>query len=326
MLVRNLAQVQETEVARTGGEHVLPLLKRVEDLLVDVAKGRQGPLSQHASATIAAGGKRLRPLLVILTGAGDRSEELVRAAAAVELVHSATLVHDDVLDGAALRRGRPTVFHSAGREAATQTGDLIFARAFSLVAANNDAEQVRILSDASSALARGELLQRADAWDASIALDRYLERCDLKTARLFQAAARLGTCNGGGDADALGGFGRSIGLAFQILDDVLDVSGPAEKTGKHRGTDLLDGTVTLPFILARDVDPKVAAIEPREITTPEQAEAVCDQIAATGALDAARERALQYVAEAKKLLPDDLGANEYAALTLVADGVVARFA
>lgn len=324
--MRNLAQVQETDVARAGGDHVLPLLKRVEDLLVTVAKGRQGPLHQHASATIAAGGKRLRPLLVILTAAGARSEALVRAAAAVELVHSATLVHDDVLDSAALRRGRPTVFHSAGREAATQTGDLIFARAFSLVASNDDAEQVRILSDASSALARGELLQRADAWDASIALDRYLERCDLKTARLFQAAARLGARNGGGDAEALGGFGRSIGLAFQILDDVLDVSGPADKTGKHRGADLLDGTVTLPLILARERDAALAAVDPRDIATPDQAEAICDQISATGALEAARERALQYVAQAKELLPKDLDENEYAALTLVADGVVSRFA
>jgi geranylgeranyl pyrophosphate synthase len=325
-LVRNLAQVQETEVARTGGEHVLPLLERVEELLVTVAAGRSGPLSQHASATIAAGGKRLRPLLVILTGAGDRSESLVRAAAAVELVHSATLVHDDVLDAAPLRRGRPTVFESAGREAATQTGDLIFARAFTLVASNDDPEQVQILSDASSALARGELLQRADAWNAAISVERYLERCDLKTARLFQAAARLGARNGAGDGTALGGFGRSIGLAFQILDDVLDVSGPAEKTGKHRGTDLLDGTVTLPFILARELDESLAALDPREITTPQQAEAVCDRIAATGALAAARERALEYVAQAKALLPADLDANEHAALTLVADGVVARFA
>lgn len=324
--MRNLAQVQETEVARLGGDHVQPLLQRVEELLVSVAAGRRGPLSRHASATIAAGGKRLRPLLVILTAAGDRSECLVRAAAAVELVHSATLVHDDVLDAAPMRRGRPTVFHSAGREAATQTGDLIFARAFSLVSSNGDPEQVRILSDASSALARGELLQRADAWDSSISRERYLERCDLKTARLFQAAARLGACNGGANADALGGFGRSIGLAFQILDDVLDVSGPADKTGKHRGTDLLDGTVTLPFILARELDEDLARIDPREITSPDQAEEVCDLIAATDALDAARATALGYVAQAKELLPRDLDRNEHAALTLVADGVVARFA
>lgn len=323
--MRNLAQGQETEIARIGGEHVLPLLGRVEDLLVTVAAGRRGPLSRHASATIAAGGKRLRPLLAILAATGDRSESLVRAAAAVELVHSATLVHDDVLDAAPLRRGRPTVFQSAGRETATQTGDLIFARAFSLVS-ENDAEQVRVLSDASSALARGELLQRADAWDASISLQRYLERCDLKTARLFQAAARLGASNGGGDADALGGFGRSIGLAFQILDDVLDVSGPADKTGKHRGTDLLDGTVTLPFILARELDEDLARLDPREITSPDQAEMVCDQIAATGALDAARARALEYVARAKRFLPANIDEGGRMALTRVADGVVARFA
>jgi geranylgeranyl pyrophosphate synthase len=107
---------------------------------------------------------------------------------------------------------------------------------------------------------------------------------------------------------------------------VLDVSGPAEKTGKHRGTDLLDGTVTLPFILARELDQDLARIDPRKISTPAQAEAVCEQIAATGALDAARSRALEYVAQAKELLPQELDSKEHAALTLVADGVVARFA
>lgn len=315
-----------------------PLLERVESLLVEVAGGRVsirepkapatefGPLSEFAGATIAAGGKRLRPLLVILTAGGAQSEALVRAAAAVELIHSATLVHDDILDDAALRRGRPTVYARAGRAAATQTGDLLFARAFSLAALNGDAEQVRILSDASSALARGELLQRADAWDTTIAIDRYLERCDLKTARLFQAAARLGARNGGGDAEALGGFGRAIGLAFQLLDDVLDVSGPAERTGKHRGADLLDGTVTLPFILAREEDAELAEIDSRAIRTPERAAEVCDRIAATTALDRARAQALDHVADAKALLPAAVQGEQRAALTLVADGVVARFA
>ncbi len=188
-------------------------------------------------------------------------------AAAVELVHSATLVHDDVLDAAHLRRGRPTVFAAGGRLLATATGDLLFAQAFAELARNGSVEEIRVLSDASSALARGELLQREDAWDAGITRERYLHRCELKTARLFQAACELGALEGGGPADVLGAFGRRIGLAFQLLDDVLDVAGPAERTGKHRGTDLLDGTVTLPFILA-GVD-----VDLRAITTPGEAEA-----------------------------------------------------
>ncbi|HEY6762250.1 MAG TPA: polyprenyl synthetase family protein [Baekduia sp.] len=314
-----------TAIVHAGGPHVLPLLGRVEDLLREVAGGHGPVLAEHAGATIAAGGKRLRPLLVILASAGGDGDGLVRAATAVELVHSATLVHDDVLDVAPLRRGRPTVLATAGREAATQTGDLLFARAFALLVQNEDAEQVRALSDAGSALARGELLQRADAWDASIPLDRYLLRCELKTARLFEAACILGALEGGHEPGALREFGRRVGLAFQILDDVLDVAGPAERTGKHRGTDLLDGTVTLPFILARALDPELAALDPRAIDTPAQAAAVCDRIAATGALDAARAAALEHVAAAKAVIPAQMPERERAALLLVADNVVARY-
>ena len=202
---------------------------------------------------------------------------MLRAAVAVELIHSATLVHDDVLDAAPLRRGRPTVVATAGRAIATATGDLLFSRAFAELSGNGRPDEIRVLSDASSGLAEGELLQREDAWNVGVTRERYLHRCDLKTARLFQAACRLGALEGAGQADALGDFGRRIGLAFQLLDDVLDVSGPAERTGKHRGTDLLDGTVTLPFILARERDAELAALDLRSVRTPAQAEAVCDR-------------------------------------------------
>jgi geranylgeranyl pyrophosphate synthase len=324
-----------TALVHAGGAHVLPLLGRVEETLRATATGHGPVLAEHAGSTIEAGGKRLRPLLVILAAGGDPGADgagLVRAATAVELVHSATLVHDDVLDLAPLRRGRPTVFATAGRAAATQTGDLLFSRAFALLAANGDPRQVRALSDAGSALARGELLQRADAWDATIPVERYLARCELKTARLFEAACILGALEARSAAthpdgpEALREFGRRIGLAFQILDDVLDVAGPAERTGKHRGTDLLDGTVTLPFILARAADPALAAIDPRTIDTPRAAEEVCDRIAATGALDEARALALEHVAAAKAVVPERLAERERAALLLVADGVVARYA
>ena len=248
-------------------------------------------LAEHAGSTIAAGGKRLRPLLVFVAAGPEPAnrDAVLRAAVAVELVHSATLVHDDVLDAAPLRRGRPTVVATAGRAMATATGDLLFSRAFAELAGGGSAEAVRVLSDASSALAQGELLQREDAWDATISRERYEQRCDLKTARLFEAACRLGALGGDADADLLGRFGRSIGLAFQLLDDVLDVSGPAERTGKHRGTDLLDGTVTLPLILARERDPGAGGAGPaRRCGRPQQAERVCDAIAATGALEVAR--------------------------------------
>jgi len=244
----------------------------------------------------------------------------VRAATCVELVHAATLVHDDVLDAAPLRRGRQTVWATAGRAAATVTGDHLFARAFSELAANDDPDQVRVLSQAASALAEGELLQRADAWDTAVTQERYLRRCELKTARLFEAACDLGDLVAA-RVPHLGAFGRHIGLAFQILDDVLDVSGPAERTGKHRGADLLDGTVTLPLILAGLDD-----LDLRPGITPAQAERICDRIAATDALERARERALAFVAAAKEMLPAGLSGAQRRALLLVADGVVERYA
>ena len=224
----------------------------------------------------------------------------LRAAVAVELVHSATLVHDDVLDAAVLRRGRPTVVAAAGRVDRDRHGrPAVLARVRRARRRRVGRSAVRVLSDASSALVQGELLQREDAWKLQTTRERYLRRCDLKTARLFRAACELGALAGGGDVALLGEFGERIGLAFQLLDDVLDVSGPAERTGKHRGTDLLDGTVTLPLILARERDPELAELDLRAVRTPEQAEGVCDAIAATGALEAAREEALAMVAEAK---------------------------
>jgi geranylgeranyl pyrophosphate synthase len=282
-------------------------------------------VERYSLATVAAGGKRLRPLLVFVAGlGGDAQLALSRAAAAVELIHSATLVHDDVLDDAPLRRGRQTVFAAAGRTAATATGDLLFSSAFAELARNGAIAQLRALSAASAALARGELMQRADAWRADVTLERYLQRCELKTARLFAAACELGALVGGGPP--LGPFGRAVGLAFQLLDDVLDVTGPAERTGKRRGTDLLDGTVTLPLILARERSPELAALDLRTIAGPAEAEEICTSIEATGAGERARRRALDLVATAKRELPADCPPLQRRALELMADGLVERFA
>jgi geranylgeranyl pyrophosphate synthase len=319
-------------IVRVAGPHVPALLARVEERLAELASGHGPVLAEHAGATIAAGGKRLRPLLVLLAAGPEVADEneLVAAAAAVELIHSATLVHDDVLDGAALRRGLPTVWAQVGRELAVATGDLLFSRAFSELTAVGSLAAIRALSRATSALAEGELLQRQDAWDATVSVERYLLRCELKTARLFEASCELGALAaraGAAEVAALGAFGRCIGLAFQLLDDILDVSGRASRTGKHRGTDLLDGTVTLPLILARERDAQLRRMDLRAIVSPDQAESLCERIEATGALADAQARALAIVAEAKgelaRLVIED---GPRLALDLVADSVVDRSA
>jgi geranylgeranyl pyrophosphate synthase len=310
-----------------GGESVPRLMELVEERMAAVVLSHGPVLARFAGETIAAGGKRLRPLLVCLSAGvpPPESEGLVRAAVAVELVHGATLVHDDVLDGSALRRGRPTVVASAGRGPATATGDLLFSRAFAELAGMGSATAVRALSEACSELAVGELMQREDAWNESVGVERYIERCRLKTAVLFRAACELGAIEGGGPIDQLGRFGERIGIAFQLLDDVLDISGPPERTGKPQGTDLLDGTVTLPLILARSRDATLAALRLRSVHGTDAAREVCRRIAATGALETCRERALDLVSEAKSELPL-LPERQRAVLELVADGVVDRYA
>lgn len=321
------APEQLAAVLEAGGEGLRRLIERTETRLAEVSGSHGATLARYATATLAAGGKRLRPLLVFICAGKAASDDLVRAGVAVELLHMATLVHDDVLDGAALRRGRPTVFARGGAGAAIATGDLLFSRAFAELARSGSAESVRALSSASSALARGELMQRADAWSDAVSRERYLERCELKTARLFEAACRLGAIlgePGPGAAAPLGEFGTRIGVAFQIFDDVLDVTGPTERTGKPRGADLLDGTVTLPLILARLRDPGLRSLDVQDAAA---AEAACDRIAATGALGEARDEALEHVARAKAALGAlRLGERQRRTLELVADGVVERYA
>jgi geranylgeranyl pyrophosphate synthase len=298
----------------------------VEKRLRDLVGGHGDELGTEAGATLQAGGKRLRPMLVLVCAGPDAGDGAIRAATAIELVHMATLVHDDVLDAAPLRRGVPTVVARAGRDTATSVGDLLFSRAFAELAGNGGSErQVALLTGASVALARGELAQRRDAYDPGISAERYLERCQLKTARLFECACLVGR-----DDPALDGplrtYGREIGLAFQLLDDVLDVTGPPERTGKARGTDLLDGTVTLPLILARGRDPELGRLDLSSLDAS-SAEGVCDRIVATGVLEEVRADARGRVRTAKDVLERaNLDSARRELLALVADGVVERYA
>ena len=298
---------------------------RVEEMLRELGGGHGEVLAADAAMTLEAGGKRLRPMLVLLCAGEEGGEEAIRAATAIELIHMATLVHDDVLDDAPLRRGRPTVGATSGRERATATGDLLFSRAFALLAEAGAERAIEQLSEASVALARGELAQRRDAYDTGISEALYLDRCRLKTGSLFSCACLLGRSEAE-EAALFRAFGAEVGLAFQLLDDVLDVTGPPERTGKARGTDLLDGTVTLPLILARERDASLAELDLRSLDAG-GAEAVCDRIAATGVLEEVRAGAGRRVELAKRALElrRALEPDRRQLLELVAEGIVERY-
>lgn len=306
-------------------ERMREVERRLERLIV----GWGEELSDDAGETLEAGGKRMRPLLVLLCAGEGSADAAIRAATAIELVHMATLVHDDILDAAPLRRGRPTVVASSGRPRAVATGDLLLSRAFAELSdpdpVSGGIRQVELLARASVALARGELVQREDAHRTDVSAERYMLRSRLKTAALFECACAIGLERPDAEQRALQEFGREIGIAFQLLDDVLDVVGPPERTGKARGTDLLDGTVTLPFILAREADPGLAGLDLRTLD-PAAAAAVCDRIAATEATDRVREEARIRVGAAKrKLARAAISPTELKLLELVADGVVERY-
>jgi octaprenyl-diphosphate synthase len=258
------------------------------------------------AVALAAGGKRLRPTLAFLSSPGDGPEPLAEGVA-VELVHMATLVHDDIVDGARVRRGRAAAWTEHGTAGARAAGDHLFALAFAELAATGDRDRVAVLAEAALALARGEALQRLQRHDPTTTVEAYVERVALKTGRLFEAACVLG----GGSAE----YGLQLGIAFQIADDILDCAGDTIETGKIPGTDLRDGTPTLPLILAAQEDEVVrAAIAGGPL------DSVLVRVAATGALERSREMALDYARRARASLDGVTRRDELEALTdLVVD-------
>jgi geranylgeranyl pyrophosphate synthase len=270
-----------------------PYLDELEQRLELAVERYPGLVAAVGRNAVAAGGKRLRPLLVHLT-ATDR-ERALRGGVAVELAHVATLVHDDVIDGAELRRGRSSAWHEHGVEAARAGGDYLFSRAFAELAAVGDLEGVDILARACLAIARGEAMQRQQAHDPETPIDAYLERISLKTGKLFEAACLLGSRE-----TRLGQFGLALGVAFQIADDILDCVGETIETGKIPGADLREGVPTLPLVIAAREDEVV-----RRALAGGPLEGALVRVARTGALDRSRAVALDYARKARGFLRDE---------------------
>ncbi len=210
---------------------------------------------QVASYIIYAGGKRLRPLLVLLAAraCGHRGDRHIDAAAVIEFIHTATLLHDDVVDGSSLRRGRETANEVFGNATSVLVGDFLYSRAFQMMVALDRMPVMHIMGDATNAIAEGEVLQLMNAHDASTTEERYLDVIHRKTARLFQAAAQIGAVISDAPReieDSLARYGRHIGTAFQLVDDALDYQADEATLGKHLGDDLAEGKPTLPLIYA----------------------------------------------------------------------------
>jgi geranylgeranyl pyrophosphate synthase len=289
------------EVHSTPG--VAAYMAEVEAGLAQAVTVEPGLAREVAGEALAAGGKRLRPLLCFLTACRDPS---VAAGVAVEMVHMATLVHDDLVDGARLRRGLPAAWSVYGADAAKAAGDYLYACAFKVLSDTGDAHAVSTLADAALCLARGEAMQRLQTHDPSTTVDAYLERCSLKTGKLIEAACLLGS---GGDV-ALGRYGAALGLAFQIADDILDCAGETHETGKIPGTDLREGTPTMPLLFAAQEDEAV-----RLALAGGPLDGALVRVAATGAIERSREAALDYAARARSFLGTHPHREELEALT-----------
>ena len=275
-------------------------------------------VNQIADYIISAGGKRIRPALVLLfaNAWGYRGPDHQALAAIVEFIHTATLLHDDVVDESSLRRGRKTANALFGNAASVLVGDFLYSRAFQMMVNIGNMRVMQILSDATNVIAEGEVLQLLNMHDPDVSQDSYLAVIRSKTAKLFEAAAQLGAVIAGANEDqieAAAEYGRSLGTAFQLIDDVLDYAGDAAEIGKNVGDDLREGKPTLPLIYVMEN----GTAEQRELirTCIEQGDethfdAVLAAVTNSGALDYTRREAEAAAHRAQAAL-EDLPESEY---------------
>ncbi len=313
----------EAVIARPAGsvERLIALaapdMAGVDELIVARMQSQVSVIPALAEHLIEAGGKRLRPLLTVaaarLVGAGGGSS--LKLAAAVEFIHTATLLHDDVVDGSQLRRGKVAAHLIWGAPSSVLVGDFLFARAFELMVETGVLSALEILARASRVIAEGEVLQLTRAHDLNLSQATYLEIITAKTAELFAAAAEAGAIGAGAEASqaaALREYGRNLGLAFQLADDALDYGGVTETLGKNAGDDFREGKATLPLLLAiarsgpREVDFWERAIGRKEQTNDDFRRAR-ELIIGAGAIEATLDLASDYSDRAKvalKIFPD----------------------
>jgi octaprenyl-diphosphate synthase len=278
---------------------VLDDMAHVEERLRAELTAREPRLEEIAGHLVLAGGKRVRPLVVLLVfhavavPGRARREDAVEAAVALELIHSATLLHDDIIDGGETRRGRPSALQRYGMADTLVAGDFLFCRAFALCA-RFEAEVVRWAAEACVQLTEGEVLQGRRRRDPAVTVADYDEIILRKTASLFAVGARTAAHLAGADPgtiERMAACGQQVGLAFQMRDDLLDVAGDPDATGKPRGIDLRDGNPSLPIVLALERDPEVRRLFVNPAPTPEDVELGLARIRRSGVLEVVARRA-----------------------------------
>jgi octaprenyl-diphosphate synthase len=283
---------------------------RVDAVIRDRLSSRVALIDQIAGYIVGAGGKRIRPRLVLLfsEALGFEGPERYELAAIVEFIHTATLLHDDVVDESALRRGRATANAMFGNAASVLVGDFLYSRAFQMMVSVNRMRVLDVLADATNVIAEGEVLQLMNMHDPDLAVQDYLQVIRFKTAKLFEASARLGAVLAGASTaveEACASYGRSLGTAFQLVDDLLDYEGNSDELGKNVGDDLREGKPTLPLLVAmeRATDAERLlirhAIENGEL---EKLPEILTIVRRTGALDATRASARAEAEQAQAAL------------------------
>ena len=226
----------------------------VNKMIVSQLQSDVGLVENIGHYIVDSGGKRLRPVVVLLSALanGYKGSQHIQMAAVIEFIHTATLLHDDVVDVSALRRGRETANAQWGNAPSVLVGDFLYSRAFQMLVAIADMPIMGVIADATNVISEGEVQQMANAGNANISEETYFEVIYRKTAKLFEAAAQTGANLAGVDQNAMADYGKHLGMAFQIVDDVLDYQGDAQSIGKNVGADLAEGKMTLPLIFARD--------------------------------------------------------------------------
>lgn len=307
-------------------------MRQVDDVIRASLHSEVVLVRQVSEYIIHSGGKRLRPALLLLAAGacGVPGPQARTLAAVVEFIHTATLLHDDVVDESSLRRGRETANELFGNAASVLVGDFLYSRAFQMMVSVGRMRVMEVLSEATNIIAEGEVLQLMNCHDADVNEERYLQVIRYKTAKLFEAAARLGGVLAEASPaleDGLARYGTHLGTAFQIIDDVLDYSGNESDTGKHLGDDLAEGKPTLPLIYARDRGtPQIAAAIRKAIETGglEEFDAVLKAVHESGALEMARAAAQREALLARAALADLPATPFKQALEELADFAVAR--